>query len=96
MYLYNANGSKQIKKFFENGKQKNAEYYVGSIIYETDSTEVTGDKLKYVMTGDGLIARLQDGNYRYEYFTGRKSIAAGTKVKKTFMGGYHPNTSDKY
>jgi RHS repeat-associated protein len=68
VYLYDANGSKQIKKFFENGKQKNAEYYVGSIIYETDSTDVTGDKLKYVMTGDGRITKLKDGTFRNEYF----------------------------
>jgi RHS repeat-associated protein len=68
VYIYDANGTKHIKKFFESGKQKNAEYYVGSIIYQTDSTEVTADKLHFVMNAEGRLTRLKNGTFRNEYF----------------------------
>ncbi len=68
VYIYDANGSKHIKKFFEKGKQKNAQYYVGGIIYETDSTEVTAEKLRFVMTAEGRLTRLKNGTFRNEYF----------------------------
>lgn len=68
VYIYDANGSKHIKKFFEKGKQKNAQYYVGGIIYETDSTDVTAEKLRFVMTSEGRLTHLKNGSFRNEYF----------------------------
>lgn len=68
VYIYDANGVKHLKKFFENGKQKNAEYYIGNIIYETDSTGVTADKLRFVMNSEGHLLRLKNGSFRAEYF----------------------------